>query len=177
MAPPATKRRKLSHVSDESADDSDSFASFSSDEPPNRKLQSNEQDIQLADEDIESEDNGSELEEEKEEEMDVDGESSEEEEVVEKPAVTKAKATPRKAGDSNDTIYNGDVFKSNLFKLQVDELLDQVRPGHTRKNDSIENAVRTLKTIIEDIPARKPSSVRSMAIGSSKTTKDLHVID
>jgi U3 small nucleolar RNA-associated protein 22 len=167
MAPPATKRRKLSHSSDDSADDNESFASFSSDDLPDGDTQSNEPPSDSG------EDNGSEP---GGEEMDVLVESTEEEKASDKSIVTKKRVAPRKMGDSNGTIYNGEVFRSNLFKLQVDELLDQVRPGHTRKNDSIESAVRTLKTIIEEIPARKPTSVRSVAVSSPKLKKDLHII-
>ncbi|KAE9975391.1 hypothetical protein BLS_002620 [Venturia inaequalis] len=161
MAPPATKRRKLSHSSAESDSDNDSFASFSSEDQPNGRPESNDAPEDSGEEEIvgledDSEDNGIEG---AGEEMELDEGFSEEENALGKPKASKTKAAPRKMGDANGTAYNGEAFKSNLFKLQVDELLDQVRPVYTRKNDSIESAVRTLKTIIEQIPARKPVSV------------------
>lgn len=173
MASPATKRRKLSHSSEDSANDNDSFASFSSDDPSNGDSESNEVpwdsgDMELEGLDNEDEDNGSEC---AGEQMHVEGESSEEEKAPNKPIVTETRTAPRKVGDLNGTIYNGEVFKSNLFKLQVEELLNQVRPGHTKKNDSVESAVRTLKTIIENIPARKPTPVRSLAISFLRKVK------
>lgn len=161
MAPPAPKRRKLSHSSQESDGDNDSFASFPSADQPNGQPNSNDAPEDSGHEELEglddeSEDNGSE---DAGEEMEPDGKSIEGEKASDKPKTSKIKAAPRKMGDGNGTAYNGEVFKSNLFKLQVDELLDQVRPVHTRKDDSIESAVRTLKTIIEEIPARTPASV------------------
>jgi U3 small nucleolar RNA-associated protein 22 len=46
-----------------------------------------------------------------------------------------------------------------MFKLQVDELLQQVKPKYGRKEAPAENAMRTLKFIIEQIPSREPVSV------------------
>jgi U3 small nucleolar RNA-associated protein 22 len=46
-----------------------------------------------------------------------------------------------------------------MFKLQVDELLDQVKLKYGKKETPAENAMRTLKTIIEQIPDRDPLSV------------------
>jgi U3 small nucleolar RNA-associated protein 22 len=57
-------------------------------------------------------------------------------------------------------VYTSETFKSNIFKLQVDDLLDQVRLRYGKKEAPSENAMRTLKTIVEQIPARDPSSVR-----------------
>lgn len=53
----------------------------------------------------------------------------------------------------------GEVYKSNLFKLQVDELLQRVRPRHGKKEAHAEDALRTLKGIIERIPDREPQGV------------------
>ncbi|TID14231.1 Nrap protein [Venturia nashicola] len=157
MSPPATKRRKLSHSSSDSDSDNDSFASFSSEDPPNGQPKSNDapgEEMEALEAD--GDDNGSGN---SGEEMDTQAELSVDKTASHEQRVSKSKAAPRKMGDGNGTAYNAEVFKSNLFKLQVDELLEQVRPVHTRKNDSIESAVRTLKTIIEEIPARKPASV------------------
>jgi len=58
-----------------------------------------------------------------------------------------------------DGAYTSETFKSNIFKLQVDELLDQVKLKYGKKEAPAENAMRTLKTIIEQIPGREPQSV------------------
>ena len=59
-----------------------------------------------------------------------------------------------------DGVYTAEVYKSNMFKLQVDELLQQVKPKYGKKEAPAENAMRTLKTIIEQIPNREAVLVR-----------------
>jgi U3 small nucleolar RNA-associated protein 22 len=56
-------------------------------------------------------------------------------------------------------IYTGEVYKSNLFKLQLDELLSQVRLKYGKKEAPAENAMRTLKTLIEQLPIREAIAV------------------
>jgi hypothetical protein len=55
--------------------------------------------------------------------------------------------------------YTGEVYKSNLFKLQVDDLLDTVRPKFSRIEKSIAELLQTVKSIVEAIPNREPISV------------------
>ena len=61
--------------------------------------------------------------------------------------------------DFSGTAYVGEVFKSNIFKLQVDELLQQVRPKYNQHVSTIERIFRTLKHVIETIPRREPLSI------------------
>ncbi|KAF2466725.1 pre-rRNA processing protein-like protein Utp22 [Lindgomyces ingoldianus] len=58
-----------------------------------------------------------------------------------------------------DGAYTAEVYKSNLFKLQVDELLQQLKPKYGKKEAPAEKAMWTLKTIIEQIPSRAPLSI------------------
>lgn len=58
-----------------------------------------------------------------------------------------------------DGVYTAEVYKSNVFKMQVDELLEQVRLKHGKKIASAENAMRSLKNLIEQLPARDALSV------------------
>jgi U3 small nucleolar RNA-associated protein 22 len=58
-----------------------------------------------------------------------------------------------------DGVYTAEVYKSNMFKLQVDELLQQVRFKYGKKVAAVENAMRSLKTMIEQLPSRDPASV------------------
>ncbi|KAK2794977.1 hypothetical protein FQN52_006856 [Onygenales sp. PD_12] len=44
------------------------------------------------------------------------------------------------------------LYKSNVFKLQVDELLSQLRPDHDKLLSRVEKPLRKLKNIIEQIP-------------------------
>ena len=55
--------------------------------------------------------------------------------------------------------YTAETFKSNVFKLRVDELLEQVKLKYGKKEAPVENAMRTLKSLIEKLPNRAPLSV------------------
>lgn len=50
-------------------------------------------------------------------------------------------------------------FKSGLFKLQVDELLSQLRSDHATQLSSVEQHLRRLKSIIENIPEIPPKPI------------------
>ncbi|KAL5116786.1 U3 snoRNP protein [Pleosporales sp. CAS-2024a] len=66
----------------------------------------------------------------------------------------QSKPPKRPAANLPHGVYTSESFKSNVFKLQVDELLQQVKLKYGKKEASAENAMRTLKTIIEQIPSR-----------------------
>lgn len=157
MAPPATKRRKLEQSEDESEG---SFAEF-------EELES----AGSTDTEEEEANNGD----DSDASMDgpVDGEDVSDDEDAEEslaqknknpaPAATAtpaSKAPKRPAATLQDGAYTSESFKSNMFKLQVDELLDQVKPKYGKKEAPAENAMRTLKEIIEAIPSRDALSVR-----------------
>lgn len=55
--------------------------------------------------------------------------------------------------------YAGEAYKSSLFKLQVDEMLAEVRPNYAKRLGPVDNALRKLKTLIEAIPDREPLPV------------------
>jgi U3 small nucleolar RNA-associated protein 22 len=63
--------------------------------------------------------------------------------------------------DAFNGVYVGNTYKSNLFKLKVDELLKQVEVDYARLEEPINALLRTLKEIIEAIPNRDPISVSS----------------
>lgn len=71
-----------------------------------------------------------------------------------KPRDNSSRKPSRMAGES--TTYMGELYKSNVFKMQLDGLLDQaiVKPGKTQL--AIETTLKALKKIIEQIPAREP---------------------
>ena len=148
MAPPATKRRKLEQSGDESEG---SFAEF-------EELDSHNSDNSI-------EGNGEESDVSMEgpaEDEDVSNDEDAEESVAQKnkksaPVTTTVptqKLAKRPAATLQDGAYTSESFKSNMFKLQVDELLEQVKPKFGKKEAPAENAMRTLKTIIEQIPSR-----------------------
>ncbi|KAI5297858.1 hypothetical protein KEM56_004482, partial [Ascosphaera pollenicola] len=52
------------------------------------------------------------------------------------------------------------LYKSSLFKLQVDELLSQLRPDHQKLLSRVEQPLRKLKEIIENLPNVPAKSVK-----------------
>ena len=56
-------------------------------------------------------------------------------------------------------VLSASAYSSNMFQLQVDELLVKVRPAKGRMVKA-ENALHKLKDIIEHIPNREPKPVR-----------------
>jgi U3 small nucleolar RNA-associated protein 22 len=162
MVPPATKRRKLEQGADESEG---SFAEFSADSAAEDVGAGSDVSMEPLDDDDEAVSDGSEDEEEDEEEEEEEEDDEKDQEQVAAPAkataTAPAKPNKRPAATLQDGAYTAETFKSNMFKLQVDELLEQVKPRHGKKAAAADNAMRTLKTIIEQIPARDPLSVRS----------------
>ncbi|KAJ4384792.1 U3 snoRNP protein [Didymella sp. IMI 355093] len=149
MPPPATKRRKLEQSEDESEEGS--FAEFG--------------EVDSAGSEIAEEANGDDSDVSMggpADAEDVSDDEDAEESVAHKnkkaaPAASTApaqKAPKRPAATLQDGAYTSESFKSNMFKLQVDELLEQVKPKYGKKEAPAENAMRTLKTIIESIPSR-----------------------
>jgi U3 small nucleolar RNA-associated protein 22 len=133
MAPPATKRRKLQHPKEAGSDGGD----FS---------------------DLESQASDSNTEEK--------GESAPDGQISMPDARAHTRTEPpkhslkRREDGRQDGIYTAEVFKSNVFKLQVDELLQQVKLKYGKKEAPAETAMRTLKSLIEQLPSREPLSVR-----------------
>lgn len=181
MALPATKRRKLQHSVCE--DDSDgSFSDFDqsnginipssnaedSGDGGNAAMESFEESGGSDNDQDDDDEEASGLEEDEDEdteaaEGDSDGAAvkreSKEQTVGEKS--TSAQKPPKRPAPSlQDGVYTAETFKSNIFKLQVDELLGQVKPKYGKKEAPAEQAMRTLKTIIDQIPRREALHVR-----------------
>jgi hypothetical protein len=51
-----------------------------------------------------------------------------------------------------------ELYKSNTFKAQVDELLDHVRPDVSSVEQAVAKELRVLKQAIEAIPDHVPES-------------------
>ena len=178
MAPPAAKRRKLSH-SDSSEEDaassSDSDLSAINGVEDFDDASSDEVDDLM--EDAEDVEGGQSMDNKDEEDVltgDDASESEEEEHINTQPAKLsqvkrEQKTSKRRDEIPQDGVYTAEVYKSNMFKLQVDELLEQVRPKYGKKEAPAENAMRTLKAIIEQIPSREPLSVRSRIYSTPHT--------
>jgi hypothetical protein len=61
--------------------------------------------------------------------------------------------------DAFSGVSVGNIYKSNLFKLKVDELLKQVTVDHSQLEEPINSLLRILKENMEAIPSRDPVSV------------------
>ena len=87
-------------------------------------------------------------------------ESSSHEEPSTKPHSTKPQ--PKRKQDEDDSaLYAGGVYKSSMFKLQVDEMLAEVRPNYQKRLSGVDDALRRLKGLIEGIEDRDALSVRA----------------
>jgi U3 small nucleolar RNA-associated protein 22 len=170
MAPPVMKRRKLEHTDSEEESEG-SFAGFDelNETATDTSAGAPEDDIDDSDvsmsgaEDFQDLEDLEDIEDDSGEEDDEEAHDAEEEHVKPVPAA-KATSLPKPAqrtvSNLQDGAYTAESFKSNLFKLQVDELLEQVRLKYGKKGAAAENAMRTLKTIIEQMPSRDALAVR-----------------
>ena len=170
MAPPASKRRKLEHSSD-NEDDDGSFTSFGAFEHEENGTAEDMQQGGMSVEEDEMDDvDGAAMSEDDEEDTEEDGEETVEEINVRDKAgtsKTSSRANPATAKDSgtlrkrlgDERAFTSGSFKSNTFKLQVDELLEQVRPRRGKREAAAEDSLHKLKTTIEQIPARSPLPV------------------
>ncbi|KAI7069429.1 hypothetical protein KC352_g42713, partial [Hortaea werneckii] len=162
MAVHASKRRKLEHESSEENDRA-SFASFSEDGEDNEDREEMEVNRQDAGGDSELE-----------EASDENGEDEDEAQPAarsERNGVKKQSDTAKSALQSSGGIYTAGTFKSNMFKLQVDELLEQIKPRRAKREESAEQALHALKATIEKTsqrPARGIDEAERELLMSSK---------
>jgi len=183
MAVPATKRRKLSHSPvEEKEEDNASFESFDEHDNEDGVEESGDDAVVAvaADEDpvIEEEEEEEDEDDDMEDDDDVneeegDGDSDEDPDEIEDEAdgaqpdqstpKVAAKPNPKRStasADNNASVsLTGGTFKSNMFKLQVDEMLAEIRPKHGKKEAAAEEALHKLKGIIEGLPATKPATI------------------
>ena len=72
---------------------------------------------------------------------------------------TRIRKPMRNDEEDRSRVLSAGAYSSNMFQLQVDELLVKVRPAKGRMVKA-ENALHKLKDIIEHIPIREPKPVR-----------------
>ena len=69
--------------------------------------------------------------------------------------MAKTQVRPKRTLQGDEAaIYAGGNYKSSLFKLQVDELLSEVRPNYEKRLSGVDDALRRLKGLIEGIGER-----------------------
>ena len=165
MAIQASKRRKLEHDSSDKEDDA-SFASLGDD---------HDDEIDGSEEDAVAGDQGEDPTDDEESENEEDGGVDAEEEASgdrdeEKPtgvnksaskqlSSTRSRSSQHQPIDASGGMYSAGTFKSNMFKLQVDELLAQIRPKRGKREESAEQALHTLKKTIEQADAVAAMSI------------------
>jgi U3 small nucleolar RNA-associated protein 22 len=162
MPAPALKRRKTDHVSSSDEADDASFASFGEDGTDDGHGMVNRSSEEFQDAAEELNDEMDEDEDDADEEMeDANITSNKVQHTASahstpaKPAEDNRKRPDNKA-QSGANAYASGTFKSNVFKLQVDELLGQIRPRHGQRETSAESALHQIKQSIEHIPSRGP---------------------
>lgn len=176
MALPAHKKRKTEHVSSDDESDKGSFASFGDQEHDvvdgaNESSEEEEGDRFGASDEAESNEGSVDG-----EEKDVDMYDASTEEAAPSqakssvPSQNGQKAPPKPQARKRDlgSAYSGGNFKSNAFKLQVDELLEQLRPKHGAKEAALDEALHSLRTAIGNIPTREPLPVEEAERGLLK---------
>lgn len=157
MAPPVTKRRKLEH-SDAEEESEGSFADFDETNSAEEDGAGGSDVSMDAPEELDAEAAVSDEEEAESSEDEEAPQDANKQAAAAKPA-SAARPHKRPAPSLQDGVYTAETFKSNMFKLQVDELLEQAKPKYGKKEAPAENAMRTLKTIIEQIPSRDALAV------------------
>ncbi|RDW73842.1 putative pre-rrna processing protein utp22 protein [Coleophoma crateriformis] len=78
---------------------------------------------------------------------------------AESKQVSKTKSA-RLTNHEDGALYSGGSYKSNLFKLQVDEMLAEVKPNYEKRLGFISDELHKLKGLIESIGDRDPLSVQ-----------------
>ena len=160
MAGQPPKRRKLSHSPSDNEEDAASFGSFGDSDNEQdganaadkraKSVKGQRQTVAAPRNDLDDGADGSEFEAEEEEEKPA---------RTANPKLGKSQTTPKAAharngqtpASTNTAAYAGATFKSNMFKLQVDALLGQIRPKSGKKEAAAEAALHKIKDIIESI--------------------------
>ncbi|KAL3426205.1 nrap protein [Phlyctema vagabunda] len=68
-------------------------------------------------------------------------------------------------------MYACSAYKSSMFKLQVDELLEEVKPNYNKRLSAIDDALRKLKCLIEGFEDREPLSIPDATKSLNKLRK------
>ncbi|KAG9231053.1 pre-rRNA processing protein-like protein Utp22, partial [Amylocarpus encephaloides] len=101
------------------------------------------------------------------------GESSAEDAPATKAAPSRSQLkSGHSKNDDESAVYAGGLFKSSMFKYQVDYLLEEVRPKYEKRFEKAVETLNSLKGWIEAIEPRAPLNVAE----ASKTLQKEHKI-
>ena len=73
---------------------------------------------------------------------------------TEATAPPKSTTTKRTRDGDDGALYSGGLYRSVLFKLQIDELLREVVPNYEKRFSGLNEALHKLKSVIEGIQER-----------------------
>ena len=178
MASHATKKkRKLSHGGDGfGASLSASDGSSAIEDPEHSGTDASMSDGALSEnehEDAMDDDNTDEQEETGDDEEDsssADVEAEAGKQSRARPAHKPSAARIKSAQLPEDGVYTAEVYKSHMFKLQVDDLLHQVKLRHGKSEAWAEAMLRKLRDIIEHVPSHAPLSASTSSSESGLRT-------
>jgi len=86
---------------------------------------------------------------------DVGSQSSADERTTTAP-LKQMQARAKHVKDIDESaLYSGGLYKSNMFKLQIDEMLAQVQPNYEKRMPGVNEALHRLKSLIEAIEDRE----------------------
>ncbi|RMJ25556.1 hypothetical protein PHISP_03573 [Aspergillus sp. HF37] len=74
-------------------------------------------------------------------------------------STTNNTAKGGKSDRSAEAAFAGGLYKSNFFKLQLDELLTESRPNYEKQASKLQGTLHKLKDVIERLPERPQKSV------------------
>lgn len=150
MAARASKRRKLKNNTSNLDSDNDSFASFGG-----SQNDGGEENGEYSHEDQDGSEDESGMDEDKNErQLEKPTMKTSRDEQTSTIIPQHRKVVSRKDGKTN--LYVAGNHKSTMFKLQVDELLEQIRPRHGKRETQAEEALHRIKKVIEQIPDNGP---------------------
>jgi U3 small nucleolar RNA-associated protein 22 len=157
MAHPSAKRRKVDHTpSSEQSHDSDSFASFSDEEHATQPMRAKIGEVE-----------GEEL--GRTQERPGNGHRVALIEAGEPAQRKAAQGRTKKPGLTlEQNLMASGTFKSNAFRMQVDELLGQIRPRSGKLQEAVGIALYALKSTIEQIPSSSPLALEEAERGLLK---------
>jgi U3 small nucleolar RNA-associated protein 22 len=168
MAVQSSKRRKLSHSPEpveqqhdasvqavrDANDDDDVGPSQDDDDDDDDDMEDDmDQEQEEEDDDDEEEEEDEDDDDEQEEEENDDDDDEEEEEKEKQDAVVKTKHKHPKSAvssaEASSAAYTGGTFKSNMFKLQVDQMLQAMRPRQGKREATVAEALHKLKKVMD----------------------------
>ncbi|RAL06313.1 rRNA-processing protein UTP22 [Aspergillus ibericus CBS 121593] len=93
--------------------------------------------------------------------------------ITRKAASYTPRITGREKNDrSAELALASGFYKSSFFKLQLDELLNELRPNYDKHVSRLQETLQELKTVIESLPDRPPKS----ALEAEKELRGSHGI-